>query len=77
MIKLTKSQSLFYKKRWKRVTLREDQELKESSISSRFKQLCFLMNSFRVRPTDQQEKEMSRIRRRWGVLRKRSENARS
>ena len=75
MMKLTKSQVLAYQQKWKRVELARDRELRKTPISLKFKQLCFLMNSFRFMfSDDEKENEISEVRRRWTALKKRREN---
>ena len=77
-MKLTKKQALEYKKRWERVELVQANELRAFPISLKFKQLCFLMNSFRVISIDpEKESETARTRQRWATLRKRWKHARS
>jgi len=72
MIKLTKKQAILYKKRWKRVELLQAKDFSAIPMSLKFKQLCFLMDSFRSRSIDKErEKEISEVRERWALLRKR------
>jgi hypothetical protein len=68
---MTKTQALLYKQRWNRVQQAQNLELQKSSMPLKFKQLCFLMNSFRTIPTDKiREKETNQIRQRWLLLKK-------
>jgi len=71
MIKLSKKQAAVYKQRWREVESVQIQELQTTPMSSKFKQLCLLMNSFNPsRPAPDREKKIDAIRRRWIMLRK-------
>ena len=71
MIKITKQQALIYKQRWNRVQHAQTLELQSDSTLLKFKQLCFLMNSFRLKSTDQnREKDISQTRQHWQILKK-------
>ena len=69
---MTKRQALIYKQRWDRIGKIQNLELRTLSMSLKFKQLCFLMNSFRLAPTIDQarKKEINQIRQRWLMLKK-------
>ena len=68
---MTKIQAMIYKQRWNRVQKAQNLELQTLSMPLKFKQLCFLMNSFRSIPADyNREKEIIPIRRRWRALKK-------
>lgn len=73
---MTKTQTLlFYKQRWSRLQKVQNKELQTLPMPLKFKQLCFLMDSFGFMPADQKrEKETDIIRRRWLVLKKRLGN---
>jgi len=69
---MTKAQMLIYKRRWNRVQKAQELELQTLPMILKFKQLCFLMNSFSLMPIDyKREKETKKIRQRWLVLNKR------
>ena len=71
MIKLTKKTASIYKQKWQQVELMQIQELQTTSMSLKFKQLCFLMNSFRLTHADKKRnKEVAIVRRRWISLKK-------
>lgn len=71
MIKLTKKQASIYQQRWKRIAFARTQELQSSGMSVKFKQLCFLMNSFPFFHIDEKrEKEVIEIRKRWILLKR-------
>jgi hypothetical protein len=71
MIKLTKKQAIQYKQRWRQIKAIETWELQTTPMPLKFKQLCWLMNSFRLsRPDEQREREIDTIRKRWITLRK-------
>ena len=75
MIKLTKKQADAYKKRWQRVESIQTQELRRTPMSLKFKQLCFLMNSFHSMPIDKRrEREVKTVRCHWMILKERWEN---
>ncbi len=66
MIKLSKKQAGLYKKRWQQIESKQIQELQTVPMSLKFKQLCFLMNSFRIKGIDRdKENEIGAIRKRW------------
>ena len=66
MIKLAKKQASIYKQRWEQIHLVQTRELRTTPVSLKFKQLCFLMNSFYVAKRDKKrEKEISEVRKRW------------
>ena len=68
---MTKIQALDYKQRWSRVEKAKNLELQTASMPLKFKQLCFLMNSFRIASENpSREKELRQIRQRWLVLKK-------
>lgn len=68
-------QAFLYKQRWNRVQKALKLELQTLSMPLKFKQLCFLMDSFRSISTDhKREKEISQIRQRWLKLRKQRNN---
>ena len=75
MIKLTKKQAVTYKRQWQQVESMHIQELRRTSMSLKFKQLCFLINSFHFRPIDKRrEKEVKAVRWHWMILKKRWKN---
>jgi len=66
---MTKIEMLIYKQRWNRVQKAQALEFRTLPMPLKFKQLCFLMNSFSLMPKDRKrEKETNKIRRRWLVL---------
>ncbi len=72
---MTKIQMLIYKQRWDRVQKAQALELRTLSMPLKFKQLCFLMNSFSLMPKGhKREEETNKIRRRWLVLKERLGN---
>ena len=74
MIKMTKKQAVQYKHRWQAVESAQIRELRSTPISVKFKQLCFLMNSFHWASRDKaRDKEVADIRQRWLLLRKRGQ----
>ena len=78
MVKLTKKQAMRYKDQWQQVEKVQARELRLTPIFLKFKQLCFLMDSFRSVSVDEaREKESNKIRRRWTLLRKRLKNGRA
>ena len=78
MINLTKKQAVAYQKKWKMVERVQVQESQATPMSLKFKQLCILMDSFRYPPVDKpREREISYIRQRWMLLKKRWEHGRS
>ena len=78
MIKLTKKQALTYKQQWKNVESAQIRELRATPMPLKFKQLCFLMNSFPLRSSDRNgEKEENKVRERWMKLKKRQDNGRA
>ena len=78
MIKLTKKQAIAYKKKWRMVERVQAQESQTTPMSLKFKQLCILMNSFPyLLVGKQREREISNIRQRWMVLKRRWEHGRS
>lgn len=71
MIKLTKKQAIEYKQRWQETALIQTEELQTTPMSLKFRQLCFLMDSFHFPRKDQnREKEIAAVRRRWLNLKK-------
>ena len=75
MIKLTKKQIGEYQQRWRRIELFQSKEVRLIPMSLKFKQLCFLMNSFPFLVFDKsREKETKSIRRRWITLKKKLTN---
>jgi hypothetical protein len=75
MIKLTRKQAKLFKKRWQQAEAKQAQELRTMSVSLKFKQLCFLMDSFPPgQPDRQREKEVIEIRKRWLTLNKKLKN---
>lgn len=71
MIKLTKKEAMRYKQRWQAVNAVEIHELRTAPMPLKFKQLCWLMNSFRFPQGDnQRDKEVSTARKRWLALKK-------
>ena len=73
---MTKNQALLYKQRWKRIGSVQDQELRKSSLTLKFKQLCWLMDSFYLVPDKKRELETGRVRQRWLLLKERWKNGR-
>jgi len=72
---MTKKEMIVYKRRWIRVQKIQELELQTLSMPLKFKQLCFLMDSFSLRPEGQiREKETKKISRRWLVLKERIGN---
>ena len=72
---MTKTQAINYKQRWNRVQKAKNLELQTASMPLKFKQLCFLMNSFRfINKNPTREEELSQIRQRWLTLKKQSNN---
>ena len=72
---MTKIQMRDFKQRWDRVQKAQALELQTIPMPLKFKQLCFLMNSFSLIPKDhKREKETNKIRRRWLVLKERLGN---
>jgi len=72
---MTKAEMLDFKQRWNRVQKAQVSELQTLSMPLKFKQLCFLMNSFSLTPKNhKREKETNKIRRRWLVLKERLGN---
>ena len=72
---MTKTQAINYKQRWNQVQKAQDLELQTASMPLKFKQLCFLMNSFRfINENPRREKELSQIRQRWLMLKKQRNN---
>ncbi len=72
---MTKIQMLICKQRWNRVQKAQALELQTLPMPLKFKQLCFLMNSFSLMPKDhKREEETNKIRRRWLVLKERLGN---
>jgi len=72
---MTKMQVLIYKQRWNRVQKAQALELRGLPMPLKFKQLCFLMNSFNLMSKDhKREKETNKIRQRWLVLKERLGN---
>ncbi len=72
---MTKIQMLIYKQRWNRVQKAQALEFQTSPMPLKFKQLCFLMDSFGPGPKDRKrEKETNSIRRRWLALKERLGN---
>jgi hypothetical protein len=66
---------LAFKQRWARVQKAQALELQGLPMPLKFKQLCFLMDSFSLIPKDRKrEKETNKIRRRWLALKERSGN---
>ncbi|MBI5024489.1 MAG: hypothetical protein HZC18_05745 [Candidatus Omnitrophica bacterium] len=71
MIKLTKKQAIQYKQKWAAVRAVETRELQTTPMPLKFKQLCWLMNSFRFSaPDPKEEKEIEEVRKRWITLKK-------
>ena len=71
MMKITKKQVLISKQRLNRAQHIQSLELQSDSLRVKFKQLCFLMNSFRLTPADQnREKDVRQIRQHWQILKK-------
>ena len=77
MIKMTKRMAQLYQQRWKRVQETQNRELQILSMPLRFKQLCLLMDSFRIIQIDQnREKETNQVRQQWLALQKQKANGR-
>ena len=72
MKKLTKKQAVIYKQRWQQVESIQIQELRTTPVFLKFKQLCFLMNSFPFTQKDKRrDKDVKAIRQRWVTLKER------
>ncbi len=75
MIKLTKQQATLYKQKWRQMESVDAQELQTTPMSLKFKQLCLLMNFFRLPQVDAlREKEINIVRKRWVILKKMAGN---
>ena len=71
MIQLTKKQAILYKQRWQQVESMQTQELRAMPMSLKFKQLCFLINSFDLTSEDKKrEKDVAIVRKSWVRLKK-------
>ena len=76
MIKMTKKQAGLYKQRWRKIELAQTRELADAPMSLKFKQLCWLMNSFHVmQPDKRREQQADTVRRRWSRLKKNVEKS--
>ena len=71
MIKFTKKQAAIYKQKWRNVESNQIRESQAAPMLVKFKQLCFLMNSFHSKRSDQErERQVRAIRKRWVMLKK-------